>query len=97
MLEASSDPQSLLGWAPIRKCSGRRQNRLRRLDLDCDRGWSLIEEIQRTGGGMRWPYHFFSASNAAAMLITHNTYDPSFKGQRVSYSTRHSNSANDSK
>ena len=29
MLEASSDPRSLLGWAPIRKCGGRQQNRSR--------------------------------------------------------------------
>ena len=43
MLEASSDPRSLLGWAPIRKCGGRRQNLLRRLDLDCNRGQRLID------------------------------------------------------
>ena len=64
MLEASSDPRSLLGWAPIRECGGRRQN------PDCDRGRRLIE---RTGGGVRWPYHFFLASDAAALLFIVHT------------------------
>ena len=40
-------------------------NRLRRLDLDCDRGRCLIE---RTSGCVRWPYHFFLASDDAAAL-----------------------------